>query len=255
MSSELDSNEHFEAIEAIGDCKIGTKVYRAKHKLDGKEYAVKEIPLLEQLQDDDLREIKVMSSLSHKHKVGYHTCWISKQKLKLCKAEVGFDIPMDTTEAALSKEDFNNFGYTNSGTSSSSNNSEDGRFLCIKMELCKRNLKEELNSLDNTTTLEHFIWTSEKLRDIANVVELLHQKSKKLSIFINVNGEKDKEVEVGCAGYFLQLTKKCCSQSADMYVCSWILFANHSSKSSFKISRIAAQTTIPVLFHAFVPNE
>jgi hypothetical protein len=205
MPSELDSNEHYEADKVIGDCRTNTKVYQTKHKLDKQMYAVKEIRLLEKLRDEELREIEAMSSFSHPNKVRYNNCWISKQGLKLSKAEVGFGIPMDTTETSSSKLDSGSSqeisevweASNNSGSSSSSNTSSDGPFLCIAMELCEINLKQKLNSLNNTFTVEHFLWTSNALRDIANVVDLLHQKSKNLYLLMWMDGRPK-----GISGYF-----------------------------------------------------
>ncbi|XP_074616626.1 eukaryotic translation initiation factor 2-alpha kinase 1-like [Acropora palmata] len=70
--------EEFVEIARIGKGGFGS-VFKVKNKLDGREYAVKKIPLKE--TDPDLwlkvlREVKVLAHLSHNNVVGYHGAWL-----------------------------------------------------------------------------------------------------------------------------------------------------------------------------------
>lgn len=70
--------EEFVEIMRLGKGGFGS-VFKVKNKLDGREYAVKKIPLKE--TDPDLclkvlREVKVLAHLSHSNVVGYHAAWL-----------------------------------------------------------------------------------------------------------------------------------------------------------------------------------
>lgn len=70
--------EEFIEITRLGKGGFGS-VFKVKNKLDGREYAVKKIPLKE--TDPDLclkvlREVKVLANLSHNNVVGYHAAWL-----------------------------------------------------------------------------------------------------------------------------------------------------------------------------------
>lgn len=70
--------EEFVEIARIGKGGFGS-VFKVKNKLDGREYAVKKIPLKE--TDPDLwlkvlREVKVLAHLNHNNVVGYHGAWL-----------------------------------------------------------------------------------------------------------------------------------------------------------------------------------
>lgn len=70
--------EEFVEITRLGKGGFGS-VFKVKNKLDGREYAVKKVPLKE--TDPDLclkvlREVKVLAHLSHSNVVGYHSAWL-----------------------------------------------------------------------------------------------------------------------------------------------------------------------------------
>ncbi|XP_020600739.1 eukaryotic translation initiation factor 2-alpha kinase 1-like [Orbicella faveolata] len=70
--------EEFVEIIRLGKGGFGS-VFKVKNKLDGREYAVKKVPLKE--TDPDLclkvlREVKVLANLSHSNVVGYHAAWL-----------------------------------------------------------------------------------------------------------------------------------------------------------------------------------
>ncbi|XP_049591646.1 interferon-induced, double-stranded RNA-activated protein kinase [Syngnathus scovelli] len=63
--------EDFECVQAIGNGSFGS-VFKAKHKLDGKHYAVKKVSS----EEKSKREIDALSKLQHSNIVRYYTCWI-----------------------------------------------------------------------------------------------------------------------------------------------------------------------------------
>ncbi|CAG5122219.1 unnamed protein product, partial [Candidula unifasciata] len=66
----------FEQIKKLGCGGFG-KVYEAKHNLDGRNYAVKKIPL-QQNKDlaKPLREVEALARLKHTNIIRYHTSWV-----------------------------------------------------------------------------------------------------------------------------------------------------------------------------------
>lgn len=70
--------EEFVEIIRLGKGGFGS-VFKVKNKLDGREYAVKKVPLKETNPDlclKVLREVKVLANLSHSNVVGYHAAWL-----------------------------------------------------------------------------------------------------------------------------------------------------------------------------------
>lgn len=61
----------FEDIEEIGSGGFG-QVFKAKHKIDGKTYAIKRVKYN---TEKTVREVTALASLSHDNIVQYHTCW------------------------------------------------------------------------------------------------------------------------------------------------------------------------------------
>ena len=69
--------EEFDVIEKIGKGGFG-EVFKAKHKLDQKFYALKRIPLnvSQKLQNKIFREVNLLSGLEHENIVRYFSTWI-----------------------------------------------------------------------------------------------------------------------------------------------------------------------------------
>ncbi|XP_061141580.1 interferon-induced, double-stranded RNA-activated protein kinase isoform X2 [Syngnathus typhle] len=63
--------EDFDCLGAIGKGSFGS-VYKAKHKLDGEDYAVKKVIF----EEKSKREIDALSKLQHSNIVRYYTCWM-----------------------------------------------------------------------------------------------------------------------------------------------------------------------------------
>ncbi|MCO5566088.1 hypothetical protein L7F22_019764 [Adiantum nelumboides] len=70
----------FEELQLLGKGAYGS-VFRARNKLDGRDYAIKKIRLSASAENDEktLREITALSRLSHQNIVRYVTCWIQTQ--------------------------------------------------------------------------------------------------------------------------------------------------------------------------------
>lgn len=68
--------EQFDNFKKIGQGGFGI-VYRAHHKLDGVNYAIKKIELLSlRERDESVREVKIMAKLNHINIVAYKNAWI-----------------------------------------------------------------------------------------------------------------------------------------------------------------------------------
>ncbi|KAH0509516.1 Interferon-induced, double-stranded RNA-activated protein kinase [Microtus ochrogaster] len=63
--------EYFEDIEEIGSGGFG-QVFKAKHKIDGKTYAIKRVKYNTEKAE---REVTALATLNHVNIVQYHTCW------------------------------------------------------------------------------------------------------------------------------------------------------------------------------------
>ncbi|GAU95262.1 hypothetical protein RvY_06908 [Ramazzottius varieornatus] len=71
--------EEFEEVCLIGHGGFG-KVYQARNRVDGQEYAVKKVRLPKKSSRENIlkifREVKVLAGLHHKHVVGYNAAWL-----------------------------------------------------------------------------------------------------------------------------------------------------------------------------------
>nr|XP_048272009.1 interferon-induced, double-stranded RNA-activated protein kinase isoform X1 [Myodes glareolus] len=64
----------FEDIEEIGSGGFG-QVFKAKHKIDGKTYAIKRVKYN---TEKAVREVKALATLNHVNIVQYHSCWLGE---------------------------------------------------------------------------------------------------------------------------------------------------------------------------------
>ena len=82
-------------------------LYKAKHILDLKDYAIKKISLIKENEDvfciniyNKLREVRCLSVLNHKNIIRYNTSWIEKIQNKLCQ-EINIYIQMELMDINL----------------------------------------------------------------------------------------------------------------------------------------------------------
>lgn len=71
---ECRFQKDFEDIEKIGSGGFG-QVFKAKHKIDGKTYAIKRVKYN---TEKAVREVKALATLNHVNIVQYHSCWLEE---------------------------------------------------------------------------------------------------------------------------------------------------------------------------------
>jgi len=93
--AEFTLTTHLYRLGLLGRGGFG-KVYKAHYRLDGAEYAVKQIVLKashlqyllkEKKLDRIPREIKTLARLDHHHVTRYHHCWIETKPATLSGAD------------------------------------------------------------------------------------------------------------------------------------------------------------------------
>eukprot|EP00002_Diphylleia_rotans_P013529 TRINITY_DN2642_c0_g2_i4.p1 TRINITY_DN2642_c0_g2~~TRINITY_DN2642_c0_g2_i4.p1 ORF type:complete len:482 (-),score=108.47 TRINITY_DN2642_c0_g2_i4:311-1756(-) len=77
-------NEQFEHLSLIGKGGFG-QVYRAKNRLDSREYAIKQMQISPSQSPMIFSEVSLLSRLSHKNVVRYHHAWM--EELQPCQCE------------------------------------------------------------------------------------------------------------------------------------------------------------------------
>lgn len=163
----------FDSIERMGKGGFG-HVYKARHKLEGRYYAVKIV----RSKAKSLREVEALASLQHCNIVRYCTTWMEDTEYKC-----------DTTS--------DSYSTSHSGSDSSA------KFLYIQMELCdKKTLKvwiDERNSHRDPKRREESQHTIQQI--LHGVVyihskKLIHRDLKPANIMF----ASDKKVKIGDFG-------------------------------------------------------
>ena len=97
----------FEELNLLGKGAYGA-VYKARNRLDGREYAIKKIRLSSSAENDEktLREITALSRLSHQNIVRYVTCWIETQQ-STADSTMSSSITSDTQTSSLRASSLN----------------------------------------------------------------------------------------------------------------------------------------------------
>ncbi|KAK9141284.1 hypothetical protein Scep_010965 [Stephania cephalantha] len=140
-ASRSSSRYHndFEEIASLGHGGFG-HVSLCRNKLDGRQYAVKRIPLEDKsltLNDRILREVATLSRLQHQHVVRFYQAWV--------ETEVGAGYNDLTWGSTASSS-----GYSLKGSSSTyvagTDNKQESTFLYIQMEYCPRTLRQVFES-------------------------------------------------------------------------------------------------------------
>ncbi|XP_077223596.1 eIF-2-alpha kinase GCN2-like [Tasmannia lanceolata] len=126
--------QDFQQIEEIGHGAWGVVVL-CLHILDGKKYAIKKVPLMEDinLKPKVMREIEIFSSLKHRHVVRYYQAWIEDNL-------VGYNekAPISKEKVPIAKDKSSSFEHE----------FEPKACLYIQMEYCPRTLKQFLGASD-----------------------------------------------------------------------------------------------------------
>ena len=163
LDSKLVSNDHYTGIKTLGKGGYGS-VILAKHKLDGRTYAIKQIRISEGgIFDEAKREVSTLAELSEAHNniVRYFSCWISPEPL--------------TCPRPMEVEDVWNEDIGNSKASDSSNDPNYcGYYLCIAMEVCEANLRQKMSSAISGN--EHLVMVANYMSEIARTFAFCHKK-------------------------------------------------------------------------------
>jgi serine/threonine protein kinase len=183
-------------------CELGSgsfaSVYKSKHKIDSKLYAIKKIIITDDLLDlgyDVFDEVKMLSSLSHPHVVRYYSSWVDFDLDYILKSETDSDTSLDTN--------------TNLP------------ILFIQTELCDYTLKDYIETQSLTDTVKNKInfWI-QMVQGVQYIhsQDIIHRDIKPSNIFFS-NGcikigdfglsknissfalQISKSVEIGCAYY------------------------------------------------------
>ncbi|XP_061693979.1 interferon-induced, double-stranded RNA-activated protein kinase isoform X2 [Syngnathoides biaculeatus] len=140
--------QDFDSIEYINKGGFGS-VYKAKHKLEGKNYAVK----VACYKEKSLREILALSELQHPNIVRYYTCWME-------------DAPYEC-------------GSVEDSSSSHSSTNLPKRYLYIQMELCDSNtLRKLINDMNtrNVSPTQRGKSSFAIIQQIVSGVKYIHAK-------------------------------------------------------------------------------
>ncbi|XP_039306338.1 interferon-induced, double-stranded RNA-activated protein kinase [Solenopsis invicta] len=148
-------NKEFEKEVSIADGGFG-KVYRARHRLDGKEYAIKKITA-DHIIKLQLNEVTILAALNHPNIVSYHTAWIECCRLLSCTSNKSTNNILSSklngkdfkSSSLLAIKDFEKC-YTDESSSDATffqNNDINDRFE--KLDLSTNNM--EKNVQENTT--------------------------------------------------------------------------------------------------------
>ena len=99
---------NFENIRLIDKGGFGT-VFKAEHKIDGRQYAIKVIKVNIGLNDDiskieEIKEIKMMMKVEHNNIVKYITCWFEYEDMNLFdKRTRSLSVNNETTRVSIHK--------------------------------------------------------------------------------------------------------------------------------------------------------
>lgn len=148
----------FTEIDKLGRGGYG-KVFRAKSKIDGQEYAIKKVPLRNSLLSKQsealLREVKVLASVKHSNIVQYHSAWVEHevgcQSSDLCESdslESEEVVPLSSnlcsshpTSPLVSSEEFVAFGDTSAKELGLNSNSSQHSFQSDNSFVARQNEK------------------------------------------------------------------------------------------------------------------
>ncbi|XP_042302367.1 interferon-induced, double-stranded RNA-activated protein kinase isoform X2 [Sceloporus undulatus] len=162
----------FENIEPLGTGGYGN-VFKAKHKIDKKIYAVKRVKLTDGKEEKTKREVQALAKLVHENIVQYFGCWIGEDR----------------------------FSSEDSMSDSSSGQAVPCNCLFIRMDYCEKGtLKNWIAQEEGKENYNEDVLM--KFQQIVNGVEFIHEQKyvhrdlKPLNIFIS----RDNKIKIGDFG-------------------------------------------------------
>lgn len=189
----------FEELKPLGHGGFG-HVVLCKNKLDGRQYAIKKIPLKDKIlpiNDRILREVATLSRLQHQHVVRYYQAWFEMGVTgSYFDATLGSITPMSSS-----------FSYKDGSSADAVGHESkvESTFLYIQMEYCPGTLRQVLESyshLDKGTVWHLFRQIVEGLFHIHGQ-GIIHRDLTPSNIFFDVR----RDVKIGDFGLakFLRL--------------------------------------------------
>lgn len=143
QSASLPSSRYlsdFEELQPLGHGGFG-RVVLCKNKLDGRQYAVKKIPLKDkslQINDRILREVATLSRLQHQHVVRYYQAWYET-------GVAGSDVDSNWGSGTAASFTFSRKAGSSADVLGLENKLE-STYLYIQMEYCPRTLRQVFES-------------------------------------------------------------------------------------------------------------
>ena len=168
----------FEELGRIGKGAFGS-VYRVKHRVDEREYAVKKVRLERDLQSADnqriIREVRSFSILSdHPKIVRYYGAWQEKEMPQNDAAGGGDNSTVDGSAGDVTWDQSSMVGEESDMTQAAT--TEPVNWLYIQMELCSTSLRQLLNAAGKEA------WSVDRdrirryLHDVSEGLSYIHSK-------------------------------------------------------------------------------
>lgn len=153
------------AIDFEECCRLGGggqgSVYKAIHKLDRKEYAIKKVRFKMSREKELLREVKALSNLNHENIVRYHYSWTEDGELS----------DEEEAESSVLSTDKCSPADSRVTEGSCSQTKEPPRILYIQMELCWSTLRQ---------------WIDQRNKDLSDTRVLVLEKEKIMDIMCQI---------------------------------------------------------------------
>ncbi|KAL9656385.1 hypothetical protein ABK040_005151 [Willaertia magna] len=188
----------FEELEALGEGGFG-RVFKVRNKLDQRIYAIKKIKFNSQNDKEEksiLREVNLLSRLSHSFIVRYFNAWrevsLENEEDETIENE-DFSTPED------SQFDYPEFSDIKSDLKSINQNKSEmaSRMLYIQMEYCQETLKDVIDAKDiSREQAWSFLRQTVEGLDYLHKNDIIHRDLKPSNLFVGL----DNTIKIGDFG-------------------------------------------------------